>query len=310
MKYPEKKIYFLYGNSENKLNDCRLELVEHFLSKEEREENYIEFSPKSSRKKQSLSQIMPDLLGELGTVSFFPDSRRVVVVYNLEELYLPSSKSKSGKKTKDESQGKAAREAYFIKYLEDQLLTSNNILIIVNVEDYEDNLRVSEKSNLFKALNKLGHTLTKPFSTRSLLWNLEDAVRDRNLKNSLEIIRNWMQKDENSAKRSIFYVLLKQIILMLQAKVKLKKTDKFTDMSQTLFPKTLKYNLSKEMDFMQKKVMEGQKRYTVAELTDALPKLLKINIILYPRTSDLYVPDFQLVIEHFFVDFMKRDKQI
>jgi hypothetical protein len=308
MKYPEEQIYFLYGNEENKLNDCRLEIVEHFLSKEEREENYIEFSPKSSRKKQSLEQVMPDLLGELGTVSFFPDSRRVAVVYNLEELYISSSKSKSEKKTKENSKGKRAREPYFIKYLEDQLLKSNNVLIIVNVEDLEDNVRVDVNSTLFKALKKLGHH--EKFSDRPLMWNLEDALRERNLVKSLEIIRVWMQKDESSARRGIFLVFVKQIILMLQAKVRLKKTDTYTDPSQTLSPQNLKYNLSKEKDFVQKKIMEGQKHYTVLELMDALQKLVKINIILYPRTSDLYVPDFQLVIEHFIVDFMKRNKRI
>jgi hypothetical protein len=299
MKYPEKKIYFIYGNEENRLNECRLELVDHFLSKEEREQNYVEFSPTPSRKKQSLSQIMPDLLGELGTVSFFPDSRRVVVVYNIEDLYMK----------KEESQAKAAQEAYFIKYLEDQLLESNNILILVNVEDYEQNLRVNEKSNLSKALKKLGHVET--FTDRPLKWNLEDAIRERDLLKSLEIIHAWMTKNEESAKRSIFSSLLKQIVLMLQAKVISKRVNVYQeDPSQTLFPKDLKYNLSHEKDFIRRRIEKGQKLYTVTELTEALQKLLKINIILYPQTTDLYVPDFQLVIEHFFVDFMKRRKRI
>ncbi|MBN1899889.1 hypothetical protein JW926_01020 [Candidatus Sumerlaeota bacterium] len=310
MKYPEKNLYFLYGNDESKLNECRMYLVENFLTKEEREENYIEFSPKPSRKKQSLTEIMPDLLAELGTVSFFPDSRRVIVVYNLEELYHLSfsSKSSPGKKKKKEGKDEPSREAYFIKYLEDQLLKSSNILILVNVENYEENLRVNEKSNLFKAFRKLGHD--EKFSERRLSWDFEDAFRERNLSKSLEIIRSWMRKNEDSAKKGIFNSLLKQITLMLQAKVEQsKRTNINADLSQLLFPQNLKFHISKEQDFIQKKIRRRQKNYTVSELMDALQKLLKINAILYPRTSDLYVPDFQLVIEHFIIDLIKNKKR-
>ena len=310
MKYPEKQVNLIYGNDLEKVNQARRELTEHYLKKEEREENYIEFSPPASRKKQSLEKIMPDLLAELGTISFFPDSRRVVVVYNLEELYNVRSKKQAQPETKE----KISSEAYFIKYLEDQLPQTNNILILVNTEDYESFQRINKNSHLFRAIKKLGFVNDKCYS-RPLIWELEDAFRDRNLEKTLSLFRTWLQKDEDSAKRSVFFSILKQIVLMLQAKVHLKKSNNFTSpdgdqASRILFPKELKYNLSTEQDFIQKKVYNAQKRYTTMELTTGLKKMLKINEYLYPQTSDIYVPDFQVMLEAFLVEFMTRDKKL
>ena len=317
MKFPKKQIYFFYGNEEEKLNQARVELVSFLLSKEEREQNYVEFSPSGMKKHLPLASIMPELLADLGTMSFFPDSKRVIVVYNLQELYggergkrrPPREKGKKGKKGEKEEKGKITPEAYFIKYLQDQLPETNNVLILINVEDLEENIRIAENSTLVKALVKLGHHEHKQFSSRALRWDLEDALKERNLQKTVEITRSWIDKDEKSARRGIFQVTLRLMILMLQAKISLKKKDTFnlqSDLIKTLFPHDLEYNYLKEHDFVQKKIMEGQKRYTTGELMEALQKLLPINQYLYPLTTDPYVPDFQIVMERFFVELIGR----
>jgi len=314
MKFPQKQIYFFYGNEEERLNQARLELVSFLLPKEEREENYVEFSPSATKKYLPLASIMPELLAELGTMSFFPDSKRVVIVYNLQELYggergkrrPPREKGEKGEK---EEKGKITPEAYFIKYLQDQLPQTNNVLILINVEDLEENIRIAENSTLVKALVKLGHHEHKQFSSTALKFKLEDAIRERNLPKTIDISRSWIEKDEKSSSRGIFQSTLRMMILMLQAKISLKKKDTFnlqSDLTKTLFPQDLKYNYLKEHDFVQKKVMDGQKRYSTGELMEALQKLLSINQYLYPLTTDPYVPDFQIVMERFFVELISQ----
>jgi len=274
----------------------------------------VEFSPSATKKYLPLASIMPELLAELGTMSFFPDSKRVVIVYNLQELYggergkrrPPREKGEKGEK---EEKGKITPESYFIKYLQDQLPQTNNVLILINVEDLEENIRIAENSTLVKALVKLGHHEHKQFSSRALRWDLEDALRERNLQKTIDISRSWMDKDQDSARRGIFQVTLRMMILMLQAKISLKKKDTFnlqSDLTKTLFPQDLKYNYLKEHDFVQKKVMDGQKRYSTGELMEALQKLLSINQYLYPLTTDPYVPDFQIVMERFFVELISQ----
>ena len=304
MKFPQKQVYFFYGNEEDKLNRARTELVDFFLPREEREENYSEFSPPSHMKRLQLSSVMPQLLAELGTISFFPDSRRVVVVYNLDELYLRKKKKTRGKSASGQK-GKVPHEAYFIKYLEDQLPQTNNVLILVNLEDYEENRRVGEKSNLVKAIAKLGH-LEKYYS-RPLKWDLEDAIREKNFNKTMEVMRSWFQKDPESASRGLFYTILKQIVLMLQAKVILKKKSAFSldnELSSILFPPDITYNFQDQHSFLQKKLKTAQKRYSTADLTRALQKLLEINTYLYPQTTDVFVPDFQIMMEQFLVEWM------
>jgi len=317
MKFPEKQIYFFYGNEEERLNQARVELVSFLLTREEREENYVEFSPSATKKYLPLASVMPELLAELGTMSFFPDSKRVVVVYNLQELYggergkrkPPAEKEEKEEKGEKEEKKKITPEAYFIKYLQDQLPQTHNVLILINVEDLEENIRIAENSTLVKALVKLGHHEHKQFSSTALRFKLEDAIRERNLPKTIDISRSWIEKDEESSRRGIFQATLKLIILMLQAKISLKKKETFnlqSDLTKTLFPQDLKFNYFKEHDFVQKKIMEGQKRYTTGELTEALRKLLPINQYLYPQTTDPYVPDFQIIMERFFVELISQ----
>ncbi len=306
MKFPHKQIYFFYGNEEERLNEARRELVDSLLSKEEREENYAEFFPPPQKKRLLLGKIMPDLLAELGTISFFPDSRRVAVVYNLDELFRRKfSYGSKKKKTTTAKKMETDVVAYFIKYLEYQLLKTNNVLILINVEDYEQNRRVGEKSKLVMAIRKIGYIAK--FASTPLTWDFEDALRGRNLSGAIEITRRWFKKDAHNARKFIFYSMVRQIILMLQAKVSSKKRAEFQlnpELYNALFPDDLKINIARERDFLQRKIKDGMRHYSITELTTALRKLLDINVFLYPRTTDIYVPDIQVIYEKFLVELM------
>ena len=309
MTFPEKQVYFFYGNEEEALNKARRELVGSLLTREEREDNYLEFAPGVQRKRLKLVSVMPDLLAELGMVSFFPDSRRVVLVYNLDELYKRRKKSGGSgpKSVEKEKKGKkkAKPNAYFIRYLEDQLPETSNILIMINTENYEENLRVAENSTLFKALAKIGHV--EKFSSRPLQWEFEDAVRGKRLVPAIQIMRRWIKKDPDSARRIVFHSLVKQVILLMQAKVRSKRKNALAlnpELEQLLFERDIRYNLSRERDFLQRKYMQGQKGYTARGLQEALRSLLDINRYVFPQTTDVYVPDIQIIFERFLVELM------
>lgn len=305
MKKSKRQIYLLYGNDQEKLNKARTDLVASFLSREEREENYVEFYPPGNQKTVPLSRVMPDLLAELGTVSFFQDSRRVVVLYNLKEIF--SSRSSKGPKKKQSKAEKLSHEAYFIKYLEDQLPQTDNIIILVNTEDFEKRLRINLKSNLLRALSKIAHI--EKYSAGALVFAFEDALRNRDLTSTLAVLREWFGKEPETARRSAFYSLVRQISLILQVKVMEKMGGGYpvdSDIRQLLFPSDMMINYQKERDFNQKKIKRGARLYTTGELISSLRKLLEMNVYIYPSTTDEFVPDIQIVYEQFLVELMAR----
>ena len=303
-----KLIYFLHGNMANDLNERRREIVNKALSREEREENYVEFSPKANRKKTELKSILPDLISEMGTVSFFPDSKRVAVVYNLDELYMKKRKGKAKKSSGKKKGKKESREAFFIRYLEEDLPQTGNILIIVNNENLEENDRINKKSRLYKAIYKLGEV--EEFSSKPLMWDFQDAIHNRKLVDALKIADKWMAKDRNSGKNSIVNILIREIILMLQVKVSEKITPgwggNYAETMETFFPKDLRYNYTNLKSYPAQKLKRSRKNYTVAELNRALENLLEINKHLFPLTTDPYVPDIKILIEKFLVEMMSR----
>jgi len=312
-EFPKKPVYLLYGNEEEKLNEDRCAIVDMYLPREKREENYREFTPKASQTKLLLASFMPELLAELGTISFFPDSCRVIVIYNLAELY--GRKTSSEEEQSEDSpklwKGKGSPEPYFIKYLEEELPETNNILIFQNTEDPDKNLRVNEKGNIFKTIVKSGHKI-KHFSN-PINWRLEDAILKRNLPEALNILREWMEKEPETARSKVFQSLVKRIVLLLQAKViavKKRKIESISELEETLFPGGMTYNLLGEHPWIQSKIEEGSVRFTMAELTRALQKILEIGTYVFPKTTDVYVPDMQIVYERFFVEFLSGSKEI
>lgn len=308
MNFPKKQVYLLHGNEENAINNDRCEIVDAFLSKDEREENYKEFSPKGNQTRVSLPDILPDLMMELGTISFFPGSRRVVVIYNLDELFgakratSAAQKKESGKKPR---KSKASQESYFIHYLEESLPTTPNVIIFQNIEDEEENIKVNEKSALCMAIHKLGHSIKH--SCLPLAWQLERAVNDRDLKSALKIVKEWFLKDNDGARNKIYNSLWRAIVFLLQAKVigaKKKQMLSADQMHQVLFPSNLKYNLLSKPSGAQTFIESASNKYSTAELNAALNKLLPIGGYVFPRTTDLYVPDIQIIFEKFLVELI------
>ena len=314
MKFPKKQIYLLHGNDESNLNNDRCEVVDAFLIKEERGENYKEFSPKGTKTRVNLSEILPELLMELGTISFFPNSRRVVVVYNLDELY-GAKRSSSGAASKKDSDKKTRKsdkpnhEARLIEYLEKSLPVTNNVIIFQSAEDAENNLRVKEQSPLYKTISKHGHIIEH--TVMPLAWQLENTIKDRDLKSALNIRKIWYMKDSDGASNKIFYSLLRSIVLLLQAKVidsKRKQRMPLEQIRHVFFPSEIKYNILGLPPKVRSYIEEASKNYTIAELNAGLDKLLLIGCYVYPRTTDLYVPDLQLLFDKFLIEFIGETK--
>lgn len=310
MKHSQKQIYLLHGNDEIKLNDVRCQIVDSLLAKEEREENLKEYSPKGLKTRVYLPEILQELMMELGTISFFPDSRRVVVIYNLDELYSSkrSSSSAAQKKESDKKSRKSdkpSNEARLVKYLEESLQSTNNIIIFQNAEDKEDYIWVNQHGALYKTIIKLGEKFEH--SVQPLSWQLEKTINERDLKGALNIVKTWFMKDSDGARSKIYNSLCKTILLLLQAKViasKRKQRMPLDQMRQMFFPSDLKYNLLDKNQKGSSYIEKASEKYTIAELNSGLNKLLPIGSYVYPRTTDLYVPDMQFLYEKFLVEFI------
>ncbi|HPB30306.1 MAG TPA: hypothetical protein PLB62_02520 [Candidatus Sumerlaeota bacterium] len=316
------QVFFLYGNEEDQLVQERLRILDQCLPSDQREENLVEFYPQGNQKTLNLGKIIGDLLSELGTVSFFLDSRRVVILYNLQELYIRRGRDTSAgeeEDSEDNESDKAApaspkgqknpqnisSESMLIRYIEEQLPETPNVLIIVNVEDYEKNQRVDLNAPLVKALSRVGQV--KKFASGALIFTMEDSIRERDLRKALDALEKWFKRDPESARRNVFYSILKQLTLLLQAKVmesrrfgaEIKEEDR-----EMIFPSSLKYNLLKERDFNQRKVIRGAKMYSTSELIRGMENLLHLNQYIYPMTTDQFVPDIKIMYEKFLLELL------
>ena len=74
------------------------------------------------------------------------------------------------------------------------------------------------------------------------------------------------------------------------------------------FPSEIKYNILGLPPKVRSYIEEASKNYTIAELNAGLDKLLLIGCYVYPRTTDLYVPDLQLLFDKFLIEFIVETK--
>ena len=78
-------LYLIHGEDEVRILDERKRIVENLLPEEYQAENLCEIEPIGNRPLDLKSCAM-DIVNELGTLSFFEEARRVVIVSNLQDF--------------------------------------------------------------------------------------------------------------------------------------------------------------------------------------------------------------------------------
>ncbi len=290
------EIYLLHGDNEARINDAKLALISKHLSPELRSHNYIEFSPTAPRWTVSLDSVVADLISELSMPSLLPDTKRVVVVYNLSELYHRKPR-KGADSTNDKKKNTSMQ--YLLDFVSGPFQHVPNVLILVAVEDQAKRRSVSKKSPLYALLKKTG--VVQEMSDKPLAYRLTDALLTQNTSQCIKVFRQWFTSHEK-ARQSIFRTVLNDIHLLLQAKILNAKESTFaTDkrLKEILFPKEFQGNILQQHSYRRKKFQDAALLYSTTQLSYALKYLVRLNTTLYPVQQDRYVPDLQVMFELF-----------
>ncbi len=283
------ELHLIYGDDEAAINETKIKLVNKIIPQSERDQNLSEYEQPANRPTLSLKKILPALLAELSTRSLFGGSKRVVVVHNLESFYKQSS-SGDGK----------ALEA-LLDFLEHKFPSTDNVLIFVCLENPDRGRWVMKSSPLFALIKKIG-------SHRSFRSNLRQtfisSVLDRDTVKAIEDMRQWWSRTKSPPQ--IFNALVSTIELLMQAKLysdrdKLNLSEK--TLKENYLKRSMTVSLFREYATQQKRFLKASQNFTLKELTDAIERLLEINVFIYPRQSDKYVPDIQTLLEKFVIEF-------
>ncbi len=291
------EIYLLHGDNEARINDAKLALISKHLSPELRAHNYSEFPPTAPRWSISLASILADLISELSMPSLFPDATRVVVVYNLAELY---QKPRKGADSINDKKKNTSMQ-YLLEFLSGPFQHAPNVLILVAIEDQGKRRSVNKKSPLYTLVNKTG--IVQEMSDRKLAYRLADAILAQNTSQCIRVFRQWFTSHDK-ARQSIFRAVLNDIHLLLQAKIlNAKESTLATDkqLKEILFPKEFQGNILQQHPYRRKKFQDAALLYSTSQLSYALKYLVRLNTALYPVQQDRYVPDVQVMFELFFL---------
>lgn len=293
----QPQCYLIYGENEVDINNERMNLVNSLLTQEERLQNLTEMEPPQGRL-LSLSNIGSDLMAELSTLSLFPESKRVVVVYNLENFFKSEKKTQASKEI----------DEFFSKFLQKELPATNNIVVFINFENYEKKRTIDKKSVLFETISSIG--IIKEFKEQPILWQMEPLILQRNVPGCIELFRAWLKKDLN-APRKLFNLFVKIINLLIQIKIKDDMPSDLTknfDLETSLFPTKMPQNIKTLNPYVLKRYMTSSHLFSLEKLIWANKQLLNLNKIVFPQSSDIYVPDVNTSIELFILKFLSTEK--
>lgn len=314
-----KQIYLIVSSDARWVTQQRNDLISEILRPEMRDENLLELFS-SSNQPLRLADILPEILSELSTIPFLPDSRRVVVVHDLADLLAggksrAGGKSKAGKAGQSKDSGKGGRAKTddkapkrltsvetFIAFAKQDLSATENVLILSTIIEYERGQYLDEKGPLYTFLRSspLAEIVRPSHRETDPLWLMGDALLERNAADCLKHFRS-IYRDDMRAR--VFSELLRMVRFVLQAKVlgKLKQGAAAT-LIQSL-PGDKRLNFLQQPQGIQEKVRRAAPRFQIRELMAAMQRLLEINRILYPTSNMLYVPDAKLLMETFIMEF-------
>lgn len=293
-------VYLIHGPDEVAVQTERLRLIDRLLPAEQRDENLTEFTPPGNRP-LLLSRLLPDLLSELGTVSFFPGARRVAVVQNLSDFWSTPKESASAPARKGAAKPLGSSER-LIKYFEDDFESTDNAVIFTVNEDPDKRVSVDGRKKIVQWIKAHGKLISFD-KQRPAAWILGDAILDRNLNQALALFRLAYRKKSTDQALAVLSSIERQVRFLLQAKVAGSAMGHHpeTFIAEELLPSDAKSNLMKAHPFVRKKTMAAARLFKVGELTQAVEDLYTIRRHLFPVAGDVYVPDAGLLMENLII---------
>lgn len=306
-----KQIFLLVTSDAKWLTHKREEIIDQFVPREMRDENLREILCAEDKRAKKLDDLLPDIIGELSTIPFLPDSRRVLVVHDLPDFMAGGRSTAKAKAKAASAKGKTGKEnrrmtalETFIAFARRDLASTNNILIFSTLIEYDHGEYLDEKGPLIQFLKEcpLAEIPRPPHREQDPLFSLQDALLDRNPVLALRHFRAIYNPD-NSMR--IFRKILETVRFLLQSNILAKVQEKGLSATriQSYLPEEKNLNFQQQAPFVQNKFQRARSRFQLRELMQAMDRLLEINENLIPSPNALYVPDKQFMIETFIVEF-------
>ena len=297
--------YLIYGEDEVRMLEEKGQLIARLLQAEYLAENLSELEPPLNRPLE-LKSCVGELLAELGTMSFFPESRRLVIVYNLHDFYSAGERAKPKKAPRKKKRGETKAPALtpmqlLIRFLDRELASTGNAIIFHLVESFAKRRTLSKANPLYKLLTKKGRVIECKAPAAN--FQFTDALLARDPSATLTHFRKIVEAERGAY--GIFNLLQRQVRFLIQAKLLSKggEPDAFADQ---FLPAVKGLNLTKEHPFVQRKVMTAAHAFKLAELNKALRRLFELNLALYPTSEDVHVPDVKLQLELLLLELCGR----
>lgn len=305
-----RKFYLLHGDDEAAIERAKDQVVSAHLSREEREENYFEIVPTGNP--PQLKRVMDDVLSELSQISFLPDITRVVTMYTVNDFFDGKSggaKRGRGKKKVDAvDTPKKSSSDHMAAFLTAELPSLPAVLIIIVLEDYEKFKRISSSNPVVQFAQN--QSAVYGFKEDSPQFSFFDALFSRQTTKSLEIWREWQRRAPGSPRP--YMLLASQLRFLIQAKtagapVLQQRGVKKSEYGADFMPHEMDKNLfALKPEFRKDKFIRAANAFTFGELLAGYEKLLQLQKYAIPVSTDLYVPDRNLMAETWIMDFTMR----
>ncbi|MBI1292692.1 hypothetical protein GC173_15870 [bacterium] len=293
-----RQLYLIHGNSDAEVNNARYELVCSLLTPEERDAGLTEVRS-AGNQPLSLDRAMSEIIGELGTGSFIPGAKRVVVVYDLKEFY-DASKKKGAAKAKPAKEAKPTkgrdRVEVFAEWLDQTLPTTENVAIFVCTESDEKGRIVAQDGELYRLVRERGVVIER--KEKPLNFDFEDQVLSGNAVGAVTVLHEWIDRagNDSGSRLKIYTTLAGLVELVLQASCLENAREAQVPAAQATvsdgFPA-----LARIPSWKGKKVEALAKRFTRTSLRDMVAALDHMQATLYPTGEEDHVGDWTELAE-------------
>ncbi len=288
-------LYLVHGNNLVEVNEARLQLLESLLPREERETALAEITPPANQP-LNLERFLSEILDELGTTSFIPGSRRVVVIYNLTELMSARRGKARTKATSKKTKGtKKDRMALLVEWLEVELPETGNIAVFVCEEDDLKGRMLREDSPLVQLVHRKGTVITK--REKAIQFEFDDHLLNGNAAGALTVFRHWVKRSagDSGSRLRIYSTIAQTVELLLQARCIQEGRRAGKPVGQLMvtdFP-----SLEKIPSWKSGKIHQAAQRFSLTTLREMVEDVHKLQRVMYPSGEEDYVPDWEGMAE-------------
>lgn len=293
------QLYLIHGNSEAEVNNARYELVCSLLTPEERDAGLTEVRA-AGNQPLTLDRAMSEIIGELGTGSFIPGAKRVVVVHDLKEFYDASKKKGAAAKAKPAKETKAPkgrdRVEVFAEWLEQTLPTTENVAIFVCSESDEKGRVVAQDGDLYRLMRDRGVVIER--KEKPLNFDFEDQVLSGNVVGAVTVLHEWIDRagSDSGTRLKIYNTIAGVVELLLQAVCMDAAREAQVPAAQATVAEGFPA-LARIPSWKAKKVETLARKFTPGTLRELVVALDRMQATLYPTGEEDHVGDWTEMAE-------------